>query len=319
MYVAIRLSYLMISSERHLLREDVLEFLSGEPQLEGSLYSHGNASRLLADNDGNAVAVLRYAESGTVAQAKFLGYVVVVTDGQDASCCTYALIHNHHSTVMKRRVLEEDVLDEPLIDACVEDVSRVDNVVKTDGTLNNYERSNLTSGQIHTRHHDGHDGFLVDVLVLVAIAEEEAHYGLETLMCSERIEEAAYVLLEKDNKRQHTHGDKLVHDGSEEAHLKHLTHEEPDYHKDDDADEDVERTALLHQSVDIEEHQGDKKDVDDVLYGYFKHTRICIVKVSIIQAAAAHNGLHGFLNVMHTQDGSSLHQRDSVEGDGSGQ
>ena len=76
---------------------------------------------------------------------------------------------------MERRVLEEDVLDEPLIDACVEDVSGVDNVVKTDGTLDNYERSNLTSGQIHTRHHDGHDGFLVDVLVLVAIAEEEAH------------------------------------------------------------------------------------------------------------------------------------------------
>ena len=143
MYVAIRLSYLMISSERHLLREDVLEFLSGEPQLEGSLNSHGNASRLLADNDGNAVAVLRYAESGTVAQAKFLWYVVVVTDGQDASCCTYALVHYHHRTIMERRVLKEDVLDEPLIDACVEDVSRVDNVVKTDGTLNNYECSNV--------------------------------------------------------------------------------------------------------------------------------------------------------------------------------
>lgn len=95
--------------------------------------------------------------------------------------------------------------------------------------------------------------------------------GTETLVRTERVEEAAYLFLEEHDDADYTHRHELVEDGSEQAHLEHLTHKEPHEHEHDDADEDVERAALLHQTIDVVEYQCDKKYVDDVFYSEVEH------------------------------------------------
>ena len=48
-------------------------------------------------------------------------------------------------------------------------------------------------------------------------------------------------------------------------------HKEPHHYEHNYADEDIERAALLHQTVDVVEHQGDKQYVDDVFYSECEH------------------------------------------------
>ena len=90
-------------------------------------------------------------------------------------------------------------------------------------------------------------------------------------MGTERVKESAYLFLKEHYQADYTHAYQLVHNGTKEPHLKHLAHEEPHHYEHDYADEDIERTALLHQTVDVVEHQGDKQYVDDVFYSECKH------------------------------------------------
>ena len=213
---------------------------------------------------------MRDAERGAVAQSELLRYVVVVRHGQDAAGGAYALAHDYHGAVVQRRVLEENVLYESLIDAGVYHVAGVDDVVEAYAALNDDERSHLAAREVDARHDDGHDGLLVHYLLL-ACAYKQIGEGAEALVGAERVEEAAYLFLKEHDDADDAHRHELVEDGSEQAHLEHLTHEEPHEHEHDDADEDVERTALLHQTIDVVEHQGDKKYVDDVFYSEVEH------------------------------------------------
>ena len=88
---------------------------------------------------------------------------------------------------------------------------------------------------------------------------------------SDVVEEAADVVLKKDDEGDGAHRDKLVEDGAHEAHLEHLREEQPhddEYH---DAHEDVERAGLAHQTVDVIEHQGNEQNVDEVFYSEADH------------------------------------------------
>lgn len=181
------------------------------------------------------------------------------------------------------RVLEEDVFDEPLVDARVDDVARINDVVEAQTALYDDESTHLTARHVHTGQHYGHDCLLVDnVLLGFAVYKKEACHRLEPLMCAKRIEKAAYFLLEEHDKTDDSHAHELVHDGSEQTHLKHLTHEKPHQDEDDDAYKDIERTAFLHQAVDVVEHEGDKKNVDDVLYSEFKHNESDVLVLIIV-------------------------------------
>ena len=172
---------------------------------------------------------------------------------------------------MQWRVLEEDVLNESLVDACVDKVARVYDVVKSQATLYYDERSHFASRHVHTCHNDRHDSLLVYSRLRLAAHEEEAHNGLEPLMRTQRIQKASYLFLKQYDKAYYTYANQLVHNSSKQAHLQHLANKEPHQHKYYDADDDVERTALLHQSVEVVKHQGDEKNVDYVFYSKVKH------------------------------------------------
>ena len=69
------------------------------------------------------------------------------------------------------------------------------------------------------------------------------------------IEKLAYVFLKENDEGYYAHANQLVENASKQAHLEHLAHQQPYQHKEHDADEDVERARLFHQSVEIIEHQ----------------------------------------------------------------
>ena len=97
-------------------------------------------------------------------------------------------------------------------------------------------------------------------------------------MGSEVIKEMPDLLLKEDDKAYDAHGDELVEDTAEKFHLEHLTDEEPHKHENEDAVEDVERPALTHQTVYVEQHQCHKHDVDDILYAKLeKHSLLITV------------------------------------------
>ena len=84
-------------------------------------------------------------------------------------------------------------------------------------------------------------------------------------MGTQLIEKLADLFLEQYDQADNTHAGQLAEYAAQELHLQHLGDKEPDEDKHDDAIEHVQRTALLHQPVDVVKHQGDQEDVYDIL------------------------------------------------------
>ena len=225
-----------------------------------------------------------------MAQAQFLGNVMVVGNGQDAAGGTYALAGDDHGSVVKRRILEEDVLDKPLVDARIDKIARIYDIVKTYASLYHHEGAHLAARHIHTRQHDGHNGLLVNEFLLVLAAyHEQLSELLEALMGTKRVKKSAYLFLKEHYQADYTHAYQLVHNGTKEPHLEHLAHEEPHHYEHDYAYEDIERTALLHQSVDVIEHQCDKKNVDVILAAALREDGIGFAVMNRMFKSAGYN------------------------------
>ena len=93
-------------------------------------------------------------------------------------------------------------------------------------------------------------------------------------MCAEAVKEVSYLLLKKNDEPDDTDRDKLVHNAAQQAHLQHLTYDEPHDDKYHDTDEDIQRTRLFHQPVKIVEHQCHQHDVYHVFYSKWEKHNI---------------------------------------------
>ena len=155
-----------------------------------------------------------------MAQPKFLGNVKAVADGQYAAGSAYLLADDDHGTVVQRRVLEEDVLYEPLINQGIDALASSHDVVEWCGALNDYQGAHFLFAHAHARHDDGHDELfqLFFVVLFVAIGEQPSQH-LHALMGAEVIKELADVLLEEDYQSDDTNGNQLVHDAAQQFHL----------------------------------------------------------------------------------------------------
>lgn len=255
----------------HFLRENILEFLCREPQLERALDSHADAAGLFGHYDGYGVGVLRDAERGAVAQSELLRYVVVVRHGQDAAgrarkrLPTIIMAPSCSGEFLKKMSSMSRWLMRASITSPVSTMSS-----------RRMPRSMTMSAPTLPRERSMHAmtmGMMVSLSTIFSLLAPTNRLAKarKRWWAPSRVEEAAYLFLEEHDDADDAHRHELVEDGSEQAHLEHLTHEEPHEHEHDDADEDVERTALLHQTIDVVEHQGDKKYVDDVFYSEVEH------------------------------------------------
>ena len=141
-----------------------------------------------------------------MAQTQFLWNVQVVAHWKYTACGTDALMGNDHCTIMERRILEENVFYQSLIDARVKPFASGHDVIEWGGTLNHDECTNLLLTHAQTRHHDGHDGLLqLFWVVLIAAVGEEATQRLYSLMGAHVIKKLPDVFLKQDDEGYHTY------------------------------------------------------------------------------------------------------------------
>ena len=141
---------------RHLAGEDTLQLLCREAQLEFAFHGDTDATGLLTDYDGHGIAVLRYAHGGAVTQTQLLRNIGLMAHGEDTSRGTDALVRYDHGTVVERRVLEEDILYQPLVDFRVNDVAGIDNIVEGRRPLYDDKCTHLATRHIHASHDNRH-------------------------------------------------------------------------------------------------------------------------------------------------------------------
>ena len=160
--------------------------------------------------------------------------------GKDTSCRHDALVGDHHRSIMQRRVLEEDVLYQSLVDLGIYLLTRVHNVFQGHSSFDDNQRTNILLRHAHTCHHDRHNRLLVCLPLALLVGVEEPHEPSHSLLRTYLVKETADVLLKDDDEGYDTHAHQLVEYRTQQAHLQHLTHKEPDQHEDHDTNEDVE-------------------------------------------------------------------------------
>ena len=103
----------------HFLGEDAFQFLCRESEFELSLDGNADSSRLFRNDDGDGITALRDTQGCTVTESQFLRDIEIMAHRQDTAGSHDSLVAYHHGTIMQRRVLEEDVLYQTLIDFCI--------------------------------------------------------------------------------------------------------------------------------------------------------------------------------------------------------
>ena len=206
-----------------------------------------------------------------MAQSQFFRDIHIVAHGENTSCCLYPLLRHHHSAVVQWRVLEEDVLYQPLTQSGVYLFACLNDIVERCDAFNDYQRTHLSAPHTHARTHNRHHAFLVDIALAFAAAEE-LQQRAKALVSAHIIEELAYLVLKDNDERYNSHTHKIVQYGTEKSHLKHTTHKNPHNEEHYDATEHIERARRLHHSVDVIESKRHRHNVYYVFYSKIKHT-----------------------------------------------
>ena len=79
---------------------------------------------------------MRPVSSETTMAMASLSWEIPIADGQDAACGLNTLSRNDHRAVVQRRILKENVLYQSLVDARVNLIARIHDVIQGSGTLN---------------------------------------------------------------------------------------------------------------------------------------------------------------------------------------
>lgn len=246
-----------------------LQLLTRQAQPELASLCNGDGACLFRHDDGQAVAFLRQTQRSAVAQAQRFGDVGVVRYRQDAAGSLNAVVAYDHGSVMQGAVLEEDVFNQSLRDVGVDDVARADVLVQSHLALQYDEHAHLLLAHVDAGHYDGQD-FGTLGLVFAAALEETRNDARVALRADGR-EKPAYFFLKQDYQGQTTHIDHLVENRTQQAHFKHLRHQNPYQDKHDDARKDVGRARLLHQFVDVVQNQRYQQDINGIFYSKVNH------------------------------------------------
>ena len=103
-----------------------------------------------------------------MAEAEILGNVEVMTDWQNAPGSANAVLADDHGAVVQGRVLEENILDKPLVNRSIDNVAGGHDVVELLMALNDDEGTDVLLAHRHAGHDDGHDVALQLVAVVSA-------------------------------------------------------------------------------------------------------------------------------------------------------
>ena len=107
-------SPLFVWSDGKGFHDLALQLFGGELQMKLAFQGDGDTAGLFADDDRQTVIFLRNTESRAVTKPQGLGDVGVVGDREDAAGGRHAKFGDDHRTVVKGRIFEEEIFDEPL-------------------------------------------------------------------------------------------------------------------------------------------------------------------------------------------------------------
>ena len=166
-----------------------------------------------------------------VPQSQLLWDVHAVRYGQDTSCCLDAFLADDHGAVVQGAVFEEDVLDEPLVDVGVYQLSRAYDVVQRQAPFYHYQGAHLLFAHAHAGHHDGHYLVFLGAVFSPAVLLHPVEQALYLAVCADVEEEVAYLILKEDDEGQCAYAHQLVEDGAQQPHLKGLRYQQPEHNE----------------------------------------------------------------------------------------
>lgn len=248
-----------------------------------------DVSCFLAHHDCQSVRLLADTLCCAVPEAKLLGYVKVVTDGQDAGGGSHPSSRYYHCSVVQGTVFEEYVLYQSLADLGVNQFASPDEVVQREVVLHDDKCANLLLAHVQTSHHYGEYALSVVYKLGVFLMPLWAEYG-QYASCltasSDAVEEMAYLFLEEYDDGNGSHAHQLVQYVAQQLHLQYFADDYPEAYEQQDTIEDVHRTRLLHQLVAVVQDHGYQYDVYDILYPYVKHAdRVFLTMLTVSTAS----------------------------------
>ena len=205
-------------------------------------------------------------------QTQLLRNIQIMRHRQDTSCCLDTFLADDHCPVMQRTVLEENILYQPLVYIGIDHLSRTHNIVQRHIMFNDNQRTDFLFAHTDACHDNRHNFIMLHTLFL--IPRKETHQSAGMLMRTECKQEAAYLVLKQNNKRQHPHADQFVEDRPQKLHLQHLRNHQPNQNEHQDARKHVDRTGRFHQFVRIIKQESYQQNVYKIFYAKFKkHSR----------------------------------------------
>ena len=134
-------------------------------------------------------------------QTKFLGDIKVVAYWQDTARSFNAFAGYYHCSVVQRRVFEENVFYETLVDVGINGVSGFHDIIEWGTAFDDDQCTDFCLRHTHTGQYNGHNHLAssLAVLLIPTLAEEPAEL-FDALMCTKRIEKTTDFFLKKHNQ-----------------------------------------------------------------------------------------------------------------------
>lgn len=226
--------------------------------------SHTYVASLFRHNYRKRVCGLRDAEGRAMPKTERARYVSIVAHREDAPRTADTVVVYYHGSVMQRRILEKDVLYETRIDVGIYYVSRPLVGLKRHLLSHYNQGSGLGLGHIHAGI-DYREHILAGIaLVAVFLVAEESLEETPPLVVAELDKKALYLVLEKNDKDEQADTHELVEYRADELQLKYLVCQHPHHYECKHAKKDIERAALFHNAVKVEEKEPRNSYVEGV-------------------------------------------------------
>ena len=185
---------------------------------------------------------------------------------QHALGCSDPSVGNDDRSVVQRRILEKDVLDQRPRNQRVDLLALLNDRKQIDGTRDNDQRTGFRTGHIGAGLDDRFDPLLPhDVHAPAPGTEYPAHERVPAIgvLRAEQQQKTPNLLLENDDQRNDPDSDHLTEYHAQQFHLE-SPHNDPQQIDDQNARHDAQRVGAARQPVNLKHQQRDDKNVDHV-------------------------------------------------------
>ncbi|MPM99074.1 hypothetical protein SDC9_146264 [bioreactor metagenome] len=187
---------------------------------------------------------------------------------QNASGCPDSSLTDNHRTIVQRTVLKEYILQQSLVDIRIDHLARLQYLIERQVVFHDNECPHPLLAHTDASHNDGHNIVMFQRFFLVT--GEKTYQSTSPLVRPQSKQKAAYLILKKNNERQHAYADQLVEYRSEQTHLQYLRHHQPNKNKHQNTGENIDGPRSLHQLVCVIQQESNKQYVYKIFYSKLK-------------------------------------------------